>query len=143
MRAQAPLKEKTTFNRDMANRYRLFREKYVDKNQEIAAEILGIHQTTISKVESAQIGIGAKSTKVMVEKYNLSTKWLTTGSGDDRVLPKNYDSTLRGKNITQLRNMVENLEGKVLTIEKQMQIMQATTEFFIKRIEQLTKDLQK
>ena len=142
MRTQAPLNETTSFDREMAIRYRIFREKYVSKNQQESAVLLGINQAHISRMEAGKKSIGAKATRMMITKYHLNTRWLSTGIGPDRILPTKEEGTLIGKNVSQLRAMVESLEGKVALLEKQLMIIMKNEEFFISRIEKALKDIE-
>lgn len=92
-----------------------FARKYIDENMYVAVEILGVTQASISYIESGKRGISTKSTRVMVSKYKLNMDWLTTGQGTEQIEVHQQETQL-GKNISDVRNKILELEAKILQL---------------------------
>ena len=143
MRAQAELPAVTDFDRGMASRYRLFRCQYVSENQQEAADLLGIHQTTISNMESGRKRIGDKGTKTMIQKYRLNTKWLVSGIGPDRLPEKKAEPESTSKTITQMKTQIDATEARSVMVERQMYIISRNEENFTNKIKAAIKLIDK
>ncbi|WP_219223352.1 hypothetical protein [Pedobacter antarcticus] len=143
MRAQGVLTKEPKFDKGIANRFGLFRKKFISTNQTEAAKELGFTQGWLSQIESAKRSVDFKLTKVLIEKYNLNTEWLTTGTGTWTSAPIKAQGGLLGKSIKELTQAIETLEGKLATLERTVLISQANETFFINRMEKFIEQQQK
>lgn len=129
-------------NPDLANRMRLFRSTHIEKSQSAAAKKLGLPQSVVSKLESGMGVPTYKTIKAYIEKYHLNEEWLRTGLGDMQDIPKPAESGLLGTSVSELKKANEELQAKVLVMEKTIKIMEVNQTQFINRIEQYLQRLE-
>lgn len=139
MNIQKPLKQKTIYDKDVAGRVRIFREKFIDKTMSTAAKLLGIHQPTLSRIEAAEASFTYNVMQKFIEQYHLNEEWLRTGYGDMQKKTKPETGGLMGKSLSELKKANEDLQARMLLLERTIKIMEANQTHFINRIESFIK----
>jgi len=117
------------FNKEVSERIRFFRTKYVHAIANEAAKMLGIPQSSLSRAETAETGVKLPFLVPFIEKYDLNVKWLATGQGSHRVNPVDVTGG-------QLAKTQNELLKRVYALEHYISLMEANQTAFLKKIEQ-------
>lgn len=129
-----PVQSKPTQDIGIAQRFSLFRKQYIDEKQIRAAEAIGMPQAYLSQVENGTRPLTLKYIKVLVDKFQLNTEWLTKNVGEKQLRnpAKPTASTSLGAAhdaIKTLETVIENqnfiMKGMLSRIEKQDKLIAA------------------
>lgn len=116
------------YNKEVAERLRFFRQKYISDTAAEAAELLGIPQSTLSHLENGNRGIRMNFILLYIDKYDLNTKWLASGEGSHKL--KEVEAT--GGQLAKTQN---ELLKRLAKLEHYIALMEANQAHFMKAVE--------
>lgn len=122
------IKERPTYDKDIAKRFAQFRLKYIADSQAQAARELKCNQAKISLIESAGQSVDYKFVALLIKKYQLNAEWLSTGIGNMRL---KQEPQKAGELITN----IADLKSEIEILKKAIMIMQVNQNHFIKVIQ--------
>jgi transcriptional regulator with XRE-family HTH domain len=117
-RIAAPLKqEDTPHSIHVANRLKIFRELFIDKNQTRAAEMLGLSQARLSQIESGKRPVNWHLLDKLTKDFNLNTRYLSDNQEPKQLKkPVNKDKTTG--QMDMLLEEMNILKSYLATLEK-------------------------
>ncbi|MFC4213490.1 hypothetical protein ACFOWA_20015 [Pedobacter lithocola] len=124
-----------------AQRFRIFRKKFINNNSATAAKDLSIAQSRISGIESGKFPIGPPLIKLLEQKYQLNKYWLLDNIG----VPQKGEQKTRPTPllISELGDKIDKLTTEVLVLSKNLDRAWQIIERLNKELEHQQKDIEK
>jgi len=126
-------KKVPVIDREQTKRFYEFRTRYINKNQNEAATILGVAQPYLSMIEAGKRAPGHKFIKKLIKDYKLNEEWWNTGVGSPKKgIPVDKAASLK---------KTFDLMGEIELMQRAMLIMEKNQAHFIKVMENRMKTI--
>lgn len=108
---------KEEVNKQIIERWKAFRTKYIDENQGRAAKKLAISGSNLSMIESCQRPINFNILKIAVKHFRLNMEWLNSGVGTPQLQKQKSDINT---DFEQLKLQVEVQHNMIKIMQAQI-----------------------